>query len=349
MIMISQELQFRMNTKQENIDIVIPWVDPTDPVWQKEHKFMAESEGIIIADDSDARYRDWDIIKYFFRSVDKCMPWVRKIHFVTYGHIPEWLNTESAKLHIVKHSDFIPKEYLPTYSSHTIELNMHRIEGLAEQFIYFNDDIVVLRKLKPSYFFKHGLPCDYAVLYPLISDHRYSAMDIALTDIEIVNDYYSPRESIKSNPLKWFNPKYGVHNLQNFFMLPWPRFSHLYGKHLCNSFLKTTFEEVWSKEQEVLNDTCSHHFRTKRDINQWVMREWQLAKGSFYPTSPKRGQYYGIKNNNSILLDDIRKRKYKIVCINDNNAEPIIDFEKTKKEITDALEDVFPEKSSFEK
>ena len=117
------------------IDFVILWVDGNDPKWQSE-KATYDSN---INDDSNSasRYRDWGLLPYWFRGVEKFTPWVNKIHFVTWGHVPEFLNLNNPKLNIVNHKDFIPEEYLPTFSSHAIELNIHRIPGLSEKFIYF--------------------------------------------------------------------------------------------------------------------------------------------------------------------------------------------------------------------
>ena len=117
-----------------DIDIVVTWVDGSDPEWLKER---ARYSGTPV-ELSDVRFRDWGLMRYWFRGIEKYAPWVRKIHFVTWGHLPDWLDTTNPKLHIVKHTDFIPAEYLPTFNSHTIELNLHRIEGLAEQFIYLS-------------------------------------------------------------------------------------------------------------------------------------------------------------------------------------------------------------------
>src|SRR5699024_2272679 len=75
-----------------------------------------------------------------------------------------WLDVNHPKLNIVKHEDFIPEEYLPTFSARPIELNLHRIEGLAEQFVYFNDDMFMLDFLKKDDFFFNGMPCDVASL-----------------------------------------------------------------------------------------------------------------------------------------------------------------------------------------
>ena len=82
---------------------------------------------------------------------------MRKVHLLTYGHLPAWLEPDHPKLHIVNHRDFIPEEYLPTFSSHAIELNMHRIPDLAEHFLYFNDD-VYLDEALPTGGFLPGRP-----------------------------------------------------------------------------------------------------------------------------------------------------------------------------------------------
>lgn len=111
--------------KMENydIDFVILWVDGNDENWINEKKKYEKEKG----KNDDARvvrYRDWNNLQYWFRGVEKFTPWVRKIHFVTWGHIPQWLDTSNPKINIVKHTDFIPKEYLPTFSCYPIELNI---------------------------------------------------------------------------------------------------------------------------------------------------------------------------------------------------------------------------------
>ena len=98
----------------------------------------------------------WVEGKYWFRGIEKNAPWVHNIYFVTWGHLPAWLNTAHPKLHIIKHTDFIPPQYLPTYNSPTIELNLHRIPGLSENFVYFNDDGFLIRPVTPQHFFKSG-------------------------------------------------------------------------------------------------------------------------------------------------------------------------------------------------
>ena len=102
-------------TDTQSIDFVITWVDGSDIQWLKEKKKYNVN---IDVDDSVARYRDFGTLKYVLRSIEKFAPWVRYIYFVTNGQCPEWLNLKNEKIKFVKHSDYMPKEYLPT-SQHT--------------------------------------------------------------------------------------------------------------------------------------------------------------------------------------------------------------------------------------
>lgn len=331
------------------IDFVIPWVDPTDPQWQSERALYSGAEKIqSVIDNSEARFRDWDTLKYLFRSIDLFAPWVRTVHFVTCGHLPHWMNPKAERLHIVWHEDFMDPRYLPTFSSHAIELNLHKIKDLSEHFVYFNDDIVLLRPVLRNDFFSQELPRDYAIMSPAISSHRFSVMDTALTDIEIINDHFRKNHVISRHPFKWFNLRYGSQMLKSLLLMPWPKFANLYGRHLCNAFLRSTFEEVWQKEYAILDSTCLHKFRTRRDVNQWLMRDWQLASGRFIPTSPNHGRYYALGNDNRAVIQTISAQRYNVVCLNDNGTHPIDDFEKEKMMLTEALEQIFREKSAFE-
>ena len=115
-----------MEEKNTNpIDFVIIWVDGNDKQWQAE---KAKYDGKTVTNaNSEVRFRDWDNLQYWFRGVEKFAPWVNKIHFVTWGHLPKWLDTTNPKLNIVNHKDYIPSKYLPTFNSHTIELNLSLI------------------------------------------------------------------------------------------------------------------------------------------------------------------------------------------------------------------------------
>lgn len=327
---------------ESDIDFVIIWVDGNDPDWRAEREKYQKKR----SDSDESRYRDWGILRYWFRTVELYAPWVRRIHFVTNGQKPEWLNLENRKINFVKHSDFIPSEYLPTFSSHTIELNLHRIPNLSEKFVYFNDDMYINRRVKPSDFFRGDTPCDSAIL-STIKIERNGISSIILNNLKIINDRFDFRESVKKYPFKWFNLKYGKQLLRTFLLLPWHYFVGFYEMHIPYSYRKDIFVDIWNKEKLQLESTCRHKFRDDGDVNQWLIRYWILASGKFFPRSANVGKLYFVNETTLDVCDEIRNHKHKLFCISDSDS--IIDFEKSRLEIQQAFEKEYPNKSEYER
>ena len=102
------------------------------------------------------------------------------------------------------------------------------------------------------------------------------------------------------------------------------------------------------KEFDTLDLTCRHRFRRECDVNQWVMKYWQLASGNFEPRSYKFSQCYHIKHKNlRHVCSDIREKRHSLICMNDTSKT--VDFEDKKQKLIEVLEEVLPKKSSFEK
>lgn len=331
--------------KNSQIDFVITWVDGSDKEWIKEkEKYLKEKNHA----NSNNRYRDWELLKYWFRGIEKYAPWVNKIYFVTYGHLPQWLNVKNDKLVIIKHDDYIPKEYLPTFNSNVIEMNLFRVKGLKEKFVNFNDDMFIINYTTEHDFFKDDLPCDLAgcnINMPIGEEDEIS--HIMLNNIDVINKYFQKNKLIIKDFSKWINFKYGKYVLRTFFLLPWPKFSLFQEMHFPSSILKSSMNEIYKLEEKRFTETFKHKFRSEKDLNQWLFRYWQIAKGNFAPRSYKFGKYYDINEEN---LDNIRKaifsNKHKVICLNDTKEH--IDFEKIKQELVKIFSGKFPEKSSFE-
>lgn len=331
---------------QNKIDFILTWVDGNDPNWQAEKHKHEENDS---TDNREIRYRGLDSLKYWFRGVEKHASWINKIHFVTWGHLPEWLNIDHPKLNIVKHTDFIPEKYLPTFSSHTIELNLHRIEGLSDKFVYFNDDIFIMKKMKAKDFFHQGLPKDIAVLKPNISSFRQSTSAIEANNLEVINTIYDKNKVIKRNFKKWFSLKYKKQLFSTLLLMPYGKFPGFLNQHLPNSYLKETYVNLWENEYEVLDKTCQNKFRNGRDVNQWLFKYTQLVEGDFKPKCTNDGKTYSFTNNNEDIYQEFKEKKHKMICINDNDKEPIIHFEKEKIKLISKFKTKFPKKSDYEK
>lgn len=148
------------------MDAVITYVNGTDPVWQQQYCNLTKQPALT------KRYRDWGLLPYLLRGIEKYMPFINKVFLVvaSESQVPQWIDTQ--QVYIVYHRDIIPQEYLPTFNSGTIEIFLHRIKGLDEQFIYFNDDIFPLQPLSPDGFFKEEKITTH-IAYHLLAPNKY--------------------------------------------------------------------------------------------------------------------------------------------------------------------------------
>ena len=332
----------------EKIDFVIMWVDGSDPAWLEEKNKYLEKK----IDTSNAinRYRDMGLLKYWFRGVERFAPWVNKIHFVTWGHIPSWLNTNNPKLNVVKHEDFIPKKYLPVFNANAIEIHLHRIKGLTEKFVYFNDDTFLINSLKQNFFFRNGLPCDlWRDNIPYCDKDTDPLFEhILLNDKMLICRHFNKKEVVKKNFSKCFNLKYGKRNIRFLLLYKWPYMAGFDNFHVAAPFLKSTFEDLWKKEYDILETTSYSRFRRMVDVNQYVFQLWQIYTGRFTPKSIREtGMFFDLSNDNSAIFDAIDKQKTNMICINDSDLS--IDYEKVTKELAEHFEKILPDKSSFER
>ncbi|MFV0465950.1 MAG: Stealth CR1 domain-containing protein [Lachnospiraceae bacterium] len=330
---------------EQKIDFVILWVDGSDEAWRKEKERYQPPKG---TDSKQIRYRDWDILRFWFRGIEAYAPWVNRIHFVTCGHLPEWLDTSHPKLNIVKHSDYMPSEYLPTFSSHPIELNLARISGLEEQFVYFNDDMFLIRDVTPGDFFQNGLPRDCCIESAVMQDNYEDPFaHILLNDCALLNQHFQKKEVIKKQWKKWFSPVYGTAMLRNLLMMPYRQFTSFKFFHIPSPFLKSTLEEVWACEPKTLDEVCRNKFRGIMDVNQYLFKYWQFAQGRFIPQSAHTGKFFIPGRDDAAMYQAIEKQTYKMICINDDGQEE--DFELLKAQVTASFTKILPERSGFER
>ena len=331
----------------EEIDFIIPWVDGSDEKWIAERNKYAHKK----EDEKEvaARYRDWDNLHYWFRGVEQFAPWVRKIHFITWGHLPKFLNTTHPKINIVKHEDYIPRDYLPVFGANPIELNLHRIKSLSEKFVYFNDDMFLIKPTPSTLFFDKDKPRDQASLDYIGAVGENSFAHILLNDIAILNKHFNKKATIKANKSKWINKEYDLKENIKTLSLHWANvFPSINLQHLPQPFLKSTLETVWEKEFELLSKISQNKFRSLEDVNQYLFRYWQLATGEFTPINRnKLGKNFSLKDTDNAIFGAITNQKYHMICANDSNQ--LTQFARVSQELKVALETILPEKSSFER
>ena len=338
------------------IDFVLTWVDGSDKAWLEEKRKYENKDRDISSTDINAnaecRYRDYGLLRYWFRAVEQFTPWVNRIFFVTCGQKPDWLNESQPKLRIVNHTDYIPSAYLPTFHSNTIELNLHRIPELSEHFVLFNDDCFVLRPLSPDFYFRKGLPvlpCDLGIPRWLGCSN---ISRIAINNSGVLKQNLDVEHQVWKHIWKYIDvcalgPVRAVKNLVSFSVnrtLLIGTFGHMPHPHL-----KSTFEEMWRVCPKAMERTSASRFRTDACVNHWLACAWNMVLGRFYLANEKCKGEFTTLNEECLAhaFDVIRRQRQPQICLND--AGGTTDIEHCSMEIAKAFEKLLPKKSSFEK
>ena len=303
-----------------SIDLVYLWVDGNDPKWlEKKNRFMEEKISTV------GRYQDNQELKYSLRSIEKHLPWIRKIFIVTDDQTPVFLDTSHPKIEIVHHSEIIPKKFLPTFNSRVIEYFMYKIPDLSERFLYANDDMFVNSNLKPSFFFKKGKPIMRMKYYPIL---KYEIQMKKVLNLPI-NTY---RLAIE-NAYKLIKKKYNVF---------YPIIQH----HNIDAFLKSDFKavvEVVFKEE--LRSMFLNRFRRKTDIQRMLINYYAIATKKGILTYVSRKVSCRLRVHKTNYMDYITKYNPELFCLND--TEHATDIHRAQ--IEPFLKKMYPTKSTFEK
>ena len=335
-----------MRSHESDIDFVVLYVNGNDLEWQKK---KAQYSPDFATDISPSRYRDWDIFKYWFRGVAKYAPWVRKIHLVTDNQAPEWLNADNPYLHLVNHSDYMPNDALPVFNSNAIEAGIHKIQGMSEKFVLFNDDTILTDDIEDTYYYRDELPVDMAGFTRPQGDRFENVFSRTIkNNYDVLNEYFDKREVVRKNFWKFYNLSYGKTFVRTLLNSDRDKFDGIVMPHLSTPYLKNDFQKVWDKKKDLLTNTQHHKFRSENDSTHLLFRWWRMCEGDFYPRR-SLGKYFALTDNASVdkAVKAIEKNKYPEICLNDCWSDDR--YEEAKEKIKSAFEKILPEKCEYEK
>lgn len=341
-----------MNQPNFPIDFVVTWVDSSDINWQKKksaylakNKILTEAPIEDVDYNGEDRYREVGLFKYWFRSIEINAPWVRKIFVVTDNQKPKFLDTKSSKIVLVDHKELIEPSFLPTFDSNTIDLNIHKIDGLAEHFVYFNDDIYINRPLKKSDFFSEdGQAMDtigQSIIQPTENfDHNI------VNNVAQINNMFSKRRFIEQQWKKLFNPKQGLKIfVLNLMLSIFPKFTRLYDPHTAFSIIKTDMIKGVESINEQLMIPFSKPFRSIDDYTLQYIRYFQIMKGHVQPRHVSFGNTARLSNPDRVKKLLFSDKRTKVLNVNDDIEATQEDIEK----IIRMFEVKYEKKSRFEK
>lgn len=284
-----------MSMPEERTDFVVPMVFP-DGEWLAEY---LRAGGSVAGPQRHVRFRSWGTEELLVRCVLRFMPWVGTVRLLlaSPSQLRPWMEplAASGRVSVHFHRDFIPAEYLPCFTSPTIEMFLHRIPGLARRFVYGNDDMFPLSPLAEDDFFRGGLPCQH------LTEHPFPARP-NLFQRKCLN-----QQNMIAAP-------FGLH-----FSRTWLR-----NGHSLQPVLLDTCEEVWRLHGDGIRRRLSPVRRTDHSYSQYAYALQQHFSGAFADHVPPR-RYAGPDTPLRDLAAAIRDPQAGIVCIND--SERITDWE----------------------
>jgi len=340
----------------QKIDFVLPWVDGSDKDWQQRKNNYSTATNM---ETHNARYRDMETLRYVLRSIERNCPWFNKIYLITEGHYPKWLDINHDKIVLVTHEElYYNKSHLPTFSSSSIEMNLPNLQNLSDQFVYLNDDTIIMNKLTPKRFFVKGKPVDFFAHGWIPRNKvfgKFRRMDAWVhsinNNIKLINNKF---DISQIDNMLLFHDTYSTKDkISNFLM------KYIYKKiiwiehwHFPQPYLKSTLYEVYHSFKNEMMTCSSNRFRANNDLTQYLFRYWQLVTENFYPYKYNDGYVGNIRS-----LQALKEMIYKInnnkninfVCFNDDINLSDEEFTKVKKELISFLNQCFPNKASFEK
>ncbi|MDP2773105.1 MAG: stealth conserved region 3 domain-containing protein [Nocardioides sp.] len=279
------------------VDIVYTWVDGDDPVWDASRRQrLAGIEGTAQTRESSgqARFVARDELRYSLRSVHLFAPWVRRIHLVTAGQVPDWLDTSHPMINLVDHRDILPADALPTFNSHAIETALHRIDGLAEHFVYLNDDVFLGRPVaKETFFSPAGLFASF-----------FSHTTVGLSELPDAPPFLKAAWNNRALLLEAFG-QVTTNNLA----------------HSPHPHRVSVLTEISSRFPDAVGATARSPFRSETDVSMLssLAQHYGLLTGSSYVAEASLAFVNLANSDLDRQLEQVLRREQDFICLGDHH------------------------------
>lgn len=303
------------------IDVVYLWVDGDDPDWQARKAARAGRSATATPEGREPmRYRQFDELRYSLRSLERFAPWVRRVFLVTDRQRPAWLNEAGSNLTVVDHAEILPEAARPTFNSHAITASLHRIPGLSDRFILFNDDVFLGSPVAPERFFE---------------GNGTARFFLSRTSIDPTPT--APHEAARIRTCDLIEERAGFRPTQVM-------------KHTPVPFNRQLLEELEHELGDAWRDTVHSPFRSPTDVVPSYLHHYLgYARGLTTPDGRLSYGYFafGVESGMRELERYQRGRPAHVFCVNDLGTDParLVADQATLRTF---LEREFPHPSSYE-
>ena len=321
--------------------MVIAWVDGADPEHRKKRlSYLNKKSNVVPAGAAETRFHSLNEVEYCVLSILKFAPFVRNIFIVTDNQDPKvstavhkYFPTRQNDIRIVDHKEIFEgyEQFLPTFNSICISNMLWRIKGLSDHFVYFNDDIFLLRQVKPETWFVNSKPV-------------------------LRGSWFTPPyerllwDKIIKGVIKLFQPHKEIDLQASFQVNQWTaaallgfRFRYFKSGHTPLALNRKSLERYFESFPEILENNISHRFRKYEQFNTVSLAnhlEIKSQNTNFAPSQAvymqphNRGNKY-VKNKFQECKSDQSKL---FVCVQSLDQATVEDQMKVLLEMKSILE-----------
>ncbi len=308
------------------IDMVFSWVDGSSDEFQRERAKRMQQYVVGAGDDSEARFRQIDELKYALRSVYLYAPWVRHIYIATDSGAPSWL-AEHPRVTIVPSEAMFPDpSVLPTHNSHAVESLLHHIPGISEHFLYSNDDMFFGRPLRPDVFFSPGG----------VTKFVEATTRIGLGESDPSRSGFENAARVNRRLLRERFGKVTTRHLE----------------HCAAPLRKSVLAELEAEFPDDFRRTAASRFRSATDISvtNSLYHYYALMTGRAVTQTDVTVKYVETTLRKALpaMRRLLKRRDHDMFCLNDGSF-PEISVEQRTAAVTEFLERYFPIPAPWEK
>ncbi len=284
------------------VDVVYTWVDGNELAWRERKeatKARLDGRAFNPSAMNASRYIDRDELRFSLRSLEAYADFVHHVWLVTDDQVPEWLDMTCGHLTVVDHRELFGDDgALPTFNSHAIEARLHHIDGLAEHYLYMNDDFFFGRRVTGELFFhRNGA-------WRFFPSHATIGLGEATVDDE-------PVDAAAKNGRSLLSKRFGIEVSQKLKHVPHPQRRSV--AFALEKEFDETFRSVWKSQ-----------FRNTHDIStaSSLIHHFGYVTGNAFPATIA-SSYVDVSGHNlEGQLDGLlRRRTVDAWCLNDQASQ----------------------------
>ena len=296
----------------EKIDAVITWVDGSEPNYKLKLEENLKNKKII-----NRQYTQANEIDFCVASIIKFAPFIRKIFIVTDKQKPKFSRIRHMvsleKIEIIDHEEIFRDnlDCMPSFNIRSIDALLFKIKNLSDKFIYFNDDMFLIRETNKKDWFKDNkavLTGSWAKTY---NKQLIKTISHKIKNLLNIRPSFNAAQSKAANIV-------GFHN------------KYFKSFHCGRPQIKSVIKDFYNKNPQRLTNQIKYKFRNGRQYMPYSLCWHLLIKENLYVESStnklveiNKSRNLSAKKLEKILKSIDSKAEVKFLNIQDlNMAEP---------------------------